>query len=411
MKRLIQFLPLKNKENPSARLVMFSIMLLFLVVILFVVNTVFLFTPRNPTIDNISNFGVWFLILFFFFYCNQESRLMWSTNILLTITMLVVFVTMIDTGGLYSVDKIYCLILICGAFLFSGKKSGLIYASLAILGLSVFYIGEKNNIWSHKNDLQITEATYVYLSYISAVIVASIILYALINLIEILEENNRVLTASNIEMLEKQLEQKQHEVKNLKTDIARDFHDAMGNKLASISSISQMLYLKNQVTVEDFKTEITRINALSKEVYDGTKDFIWAINIQKNNLFEIYLYVKDFGEKLFQSSGIDFLSEPISDDFEQFEISLSCCSQIILIFKETMTNALVHSKAQTVHFSLYKNLEQVYLEFYDEGIGFIEDELLRVNGLHNMKSRAKEAGLDLRVISGKNKGTKVLIIF
>jgi signal transduction histidine kinase len=416
-KQLIYYLPIKNKESKNARLLIFSMMLLFLLIILLVINVVFLFLPNISTFENISNFAVWFMILYFFFYCNQESRLTLSANILLSLTMLVVFIVMFDTGGLYSVNKIYCLILICSSFLFTGKKSGIIYTSVTIVGLSFFYWGEINGVFDHGKNLKITESNYVYFSYLSCTIVASIILYALIYLIDLLETNNRLLTEMNILKLEEninnlefELDKRMQEIAKLRTNIARDFHDVMGNKLAAISSISQMLSLENNFSEAQIQTEMARINSLSNEVFSGTKDFVWSLNIEKNNLFEVYIYIKDFGEKLFNSSNIDFISYPIDDALEQKIISLAVCSQLILIMKEVMTNALVHSKAQTVTLSLFESNHTSILEFEDNGVGFDPHTLSRINGLKNIQSRALDSGLKLQLTSQKNLGTKVSIL-
>jgi signal transduction histidine kinase len=196
----------------------------------------------------------------------------------------------------------------------------------------------------------------------------------------------------------------------LRKNIARDFHDVMGNKLAAISSISQMLSLENNFSEAQIQTEMARINSLSNEVFSGTKDFVWSLNIEKNNLFEVYIYIKDFGEKLFSSSNIDFISYPIDDAFEQKIISIAACSQLILIMKEVMTNALVHSKAQTVSLSLFDSNYTSVLAFEDNGVGFAPQTLTRINGLKNIQTRALESGLKLQLTSQKNLGTKVSII-
>lgn len=215
----------------------------------------------------------------------------------------------------------------------------------------------------------------------------------------------------NITTLEFELDKRMQEITKLRKNIARDFHDVMGNKLAAISSISQMLSLENNFSEEQIQAEIARINSLSNEVFNGTKDFVWSLNIEKNNLFEVYIYIKDFGEKLFGSSNIDFISCPIDEEYEQKIISIAICSQLILIMKEVMTNALVHSKTQTVSLSLFDSNQNSVLQFEDNGVGFDLHKLTRINGLKNIQSRALESGLELQLTSQKNLGTKVAIIF
>lgn len=162
----------------------------------------------------------------------------------------------------------------------------------------------------------------------------------------------------------------------------------MGNKLASIASISQNLALNPDQEFENVKTGLTKINNLSKEVYSGTKDFIWVLNMPQNNAFEIYMFLQDFGEKLFDNSGTDFESSLIDLSMQSYEISFSKCSHIILIVKEIMTNAFVHSKGTKVSLNLLKDKDSVSLEISDNGIGFDMQNINRMNGLNNIRQRA-----------------------
>ncbi|MCI9843931.1 sensor histidine kinase [Flavobacterium pectinovorum] len=328
-----------------------------------------------------------------------------STNDIINTSVAVWF-----TGGPYSFDIYWYFTLILGLIVLVETRMGMIVAFAAFVNLSAVFYAEIKHLVPFKQDFDAIDFNTKMTNLLFVFIILIIIIF-FVTKKDLFEEEFIQEKEENINTLEYELDKRMQEIAKLRINIARDFHDVMGNKLASISSISQMLSIGNSFSEEQIKAEITRISNLSNEVYSETKDFIWSLNIEKNNLFEVYIYIKDFGEKLFNSSGIDFISHPINEEYEQKTISMAVCSQLILIMKEVMTNALVHSNAQTVCLSLFYNNKDIVLEFEDNGIGFDPNTLTRVNGLKNIKSRATESGLELQFTSQKNQGTKISILF
>lgn len=313
------------------------------------------------------------------------------------------------TGGPYSLDIYWYFTLILGLIVLVETRMGMIVAFVAFINLSAIFYAEIHHLMPFKQDFEAIDLNTKILDVFFVFVILIIIIF-FVTKKDLYEEEFIQEKEENITTLEFELDKRMQEITKLRKNIARDFHDVMGNKLAAISSISQMLSLENNFSKEQIQAEMTRINSLSNEVFSGTKDFVWSLNIEKNNLFEVYIYIKDFGEKLFSTSGIDFISYPIDEKYEQKTISIAVCSQLILILKEVMTNALVHSKAQTVSLSLFNSSQDIILEFEDNGIGFDLNTLTRINGLKNIQTRASESGLELQLTSQINLGTKVSII-
>lgn len=313
------------------------------------------------------------------------------------------------TGGPYSLDVYWYFTLILGLIVLVETRMGMIVAFVAFFNLAAIFYAEIHHLMPFKQDFEAIDLNTKMLDVFFVFVILIIIIF-FVTKKDLYEEEFIQEKDENINTLEFELEKRMEEITKLRKSIARDFHDVMGNKLAAISSISQMLSLENNFSEAQIQAEMARINSLSNEVFSGTKDFVWSLNIEKNNLFEVYIYIKDFGEKLFSSSNIDFISYPIDDAFEQKIISIAVCSQLILIMKEVMTNALVHSKAQTVTLSLFESNHTSVLEFEDNGVGFDPQTLTRINGLKNIQTRAFDSGLKLELTSQKKLGTKVSII-
>jgi two-component system sensor histidine kinase UhpB len=74
------------------------------------------------------------------------------------------------------------------------------------------------------------------------------------------------------------------------------------------------------------------------------------------------------------------------------------------IYKEALTNVMKHLKAKTVYVDLTVAREGLFLSVYDDGVG-IGSGKSAGRGIANMKTRAKEIGGKVKIISGK--GTTV----
>lgn len=314
------------------------------------------------------------------------------------------------TGGPYSFDIFWYFTLILGLIVLVETKIGLIVAIVAFFNIAAVFYASYHNWFDFKQQAQAISFEG-NLSNLLSVFIILIIISFFATKKDLYEEEIIVEKDLNINNLESELELRLLEINKLRADIARDFHDVMGNKLASIANISQMLTIKSY-TNENFKEELIRINALSKELYSGTKDFIWTMDINNNSLYNVYFYLKDFADSLFEFSNMNFLSNPLSNEIPDKHVSQLWSSQIILITKEILTNSLIHSKATEVEFTLHFNKNNILqLSIIDNGVGFDFNTLKRLNGIKNVIKRADSIGCTVNIESEINKGSCVKVLF
>lgn len=194
----------------------------------------------------------------------------------------------------------------------------------------------------------------------------------------------------------------------LKKQMSMDFHDEMGNRLANMltqASLMKITYPEGKLhSIFDF------FEKHAHAIYHGTKDFIWSIDFESNNLKEVIAYLRDFGADYFEKNGIRFhvQNEIIS---ESFNVTLpeGYNRNIILIIKEVMTNTLKHANAHNLYFSAVNQNSEYHIELTDDGIGFSEGA--RGNGLKNMRSRAARINGQIKITSIVGKGTQVMLSF
>jgi signal transduction histidine kinase/ligand-binding sensor domain-containing protein len=215
---------------------------------------------------------------------------------------------------------------------------------------------------------------------------------------------------------------RQQEQESLRKEIARDFHDEMGNQLTRIINYVSLLKLsangngtstngngKNGHHHTNNLGELfNKVEASAKHLYTGTRDFIWAIDPVNDELSQLFIHLRDFGVKLFEEKNINFRAN--NHVGEAVKLPYGFSREANLIFKEAMTNAFKHSGAKNVTLSISKSPEGFVLQLTDDGVGFSYPSIT-MNGLKNIRGRAEKINADLSLEGAPNDGTKVILKF
>ncbi len=197
------------------------------------------------------------------------------------------------------------------------------------------------------------------------------------------------------------------EAEKVRRKTALDFHDELGHRLTRISVLTEIVKQKIGDIYTDATPLLDKISENSKMLYDGTKDFIWAIDPKRDSLYELLIRLKDFGDEIFSDSNIEFQVKGLEEEFDDVQLTMDWKRHLAMIFKEAMNNALKHSNSRQVFLEI--SFDWVYLDITltDDGNGFDQTEILQGNGLQNMKSRARRLFGSLEVESNPGIGTKI----
>ncbi len=199
---------------------------------------------------------------------------------------------------------------------------------------------------------------------------------------------------------------RQQEQEHLRKEIARDFHDEMGNQLTRIINYISLMKLSQNGHASEF---YNKVESAAKYLYTGTRDFIWSIDPVNDELTKLFFHIRDFGEKLFEEKGIHFRA--YNELKEKIQLPYGFSREANLIMKEAMTNAFNHSQAKNVSFTLKRNHAGFEMELKDDGVGFSPEELDQTNGLVNMRTRTGRIKSEINIISQANGGTEVHLVF
>jgi signal transduction histidine kinase len=206
---------------------------------------------------------------------------------------------------------------------------------------------------------------------------------------------------------------KSEEADKIRKVVAKDFHDEMGNHLAGISILVQLL--KRKVTLQSLEIEeiVEKIDKSSRTLFNGTKNFIWSIEPKNDKLYEMFLYIKDFGEDLFDNTEISFYMDITHLRNNCLKLPPGWSRHIVLIIKEALTNCMKHAECKNVWVFVKMEGYSIKLTIRDDGHGFCMESLKLKNsgiGLENMKFRAGKLDFSLEIKKGEKAGTEIILL-
>ncbi len=201
---------------------------------------------------------------------------------------------------------------------------------------------------------------------------------------------------------------KREENLKIRQQTAEDFHDELGNKLTRITVLSEILDTKMDQGQVDQKKLLEQIKQNASSLYNGTKDILWALDPQSDNLYEILNHIKDFGNELFLDTPVEFEFNGIDESLNEIKLPMEYSRNIPMIFKELLNNILKHAHATHVGLTLDAiTVDDIQLTLCDNGCGFVQNELHKGQGINNMMMRTKRIGGDINISSEKGAGTVV----
>ena len=207
--------------------------------------------------------------------------------------------------------------------------------------------------------------------------------------------------------LKKEIDQHK-EMLTVRNNIARDLHDEIGSTLTSIKILSEVS--KNNLGKDPGKASVmlSKITEQSTQMQQGMSDIIWAIKPDNDKMENMLARMREYAAYALESKDID-VSFVVDNDVLEKNLDMQQRRDVFLIFKEAVNNAAKYSGAAAMKIKLQKAFNNIEMEITDNGKGFERVENSLMNGLKNMHARAAAMNAKLEIISGKNKGTSVIV--
>jgi signal transduction histidine kinase len=181
--------------------------------------------------------------------------------------------------------------------------------------------------------------------------------------------------------------------------ISADIHDELGSGMTAIRLMSEIARNKMK---ENTPVELDRISQSADEVLNKMNAIIWSMNSGNDTLDNLVSYIRAYALEYFENTPIEcHVKTP--DKIGDMELTGDKRRNIFLCIKETLNNALKHSKASTINIDFNINSELV-ISISDNGIGIDLKNIRQFgNGLNNIARRMQSIGGEYKIES--NNGT------
>lgn len=190
--------------------------------------------------------------------------------------------------------------------------------------------------------------------------------------------------------------------KSLQQQLAFDFHDEMGNRIARLVSVTNLILIDKS----NIDEKLRLLNVISRELFKDARTFVWSLNPENTTILGLYTQLKEIGEEIL-SRNFKFV---ISKEVHQVDLEIDSYQlrQLLLLYKEILTNCLKHSKASKVNVHFFQNAEIVMVMIHDDGIGFTFGKLRKKSsGLKSLRTRADK--INFKIYFSNYQGAKVIM--
>lgn len=185
--------------------------------------------------------------------------------------------------------------------------------------------------------------------------------------------------------------------------LARELHDSVSQQLFAASMLMS--------AITEVKEDNEGAEAKQLKLVEG---MIHQSQIEMRALL-LHLRPAALKGKTLQEGIADLLGElaqkvtiEIHWKAEDFAMDKGVEDHLFRILQESVSNTLRHAKANSLEVLLIKRDGLIILRVADDGIGFDEeDRKAGAYGLQNMHERALEIGGTMKIVSVKNKGTRL----
>ncbi|MGJ7032690.1 ligand-binding sensor domain-containing protein [Niabella hirudinis] len=204
---------------------------------------------------------------------------------------------------------------------------------------------------------------------------------------------------------------KEQEQQKIREQTAEDFHDELGNKLTRISLLADLLQQKTDPADEEKNKLIGQIRSNALGLYTGTKEIIWSLTKESDLLKDVLQTIKQTGIELFSDTDMVFEFAGLSAVDPGVRIPPGYNRNIVMIFKELLSNSMRHSGATSVIMECKQEKPgTIGIYFTDNGIGFDKSRATG-NGLNNIRRRAQKINGHFTINTAPHQGTRACLIF
>jgi signal transduction histidine kinase len=204
---------------------------------------------------------------------------------------------------------------------------------------------------------------------------------------------------------------RREEEQRVRGEVKNDVHDTFAGIVSKISGLAKDMVYDIESGTEGAQQKLNKIVEYAESLIQGYAAIQWEYDSKKDTLFDLVAQLKQYGDTLYDKSNIKFYLAGDVVQTESIKLPNEWRKELLLLFYEAMNNIAKHAaNASCVILSTSCKDGTIEMCLMDDGDGFDQEHCTRKNGLDHMRDRAARLNGELRVESGKEKGTKICFI-
>lgn len=374
------------RDQPRARVFLYALSGSATVATVYSVGALF-WGPGDP-VGNASNLAAMaFLLLTTWHFCRTGD---YARSLLLVHVPVILIVVWNATrhGGVAAPDLGWVMLLNVTGVLFGGTALGL-WELLFVESLFLALFLAQSAGWVTPDNLPPRPGPVYHWFVLTLVSSLTVALVAHFN--RTMERTRRDLDAMRrrrIAELDELVARRTAELAGVRAEIARDFHDEVGNTLSGIALMAEQVRLDHPDLPERSRNLLERVAHQSHQVHRQARDFVWAIDPRSDTLGEVLLQALQQAEGLVSSAGLELrVDDDLPDDWFRIDLGPGKGRHLLLALKEAVGNAARHGTGERVHLGFSREGDRARIRVSNPGEPF--DPLVRSgHGLENIRRRA-----------------------
>jgi ligand-binding sensor domain-containing protein/two-component sensor histidine kinase len=191
-------------------------------------------------------------------------------------------------------------------------------------------------------------------------------------------------------------------VERVRARLAADLHDDLGSGLAEIAILTEV------ARTQQHPNQLESVAQRARELRGAMSDIVWSVDPARDNLEDLIRRFRQTAAAMLGDDRLEFLVSS-TGGADGVELTPECRRDLLLMFKEIVTNVARHAHAARVTVKVVHTPGRLELEVRDDGRGFRPEEARSGNGLRSIARRAGALRARLEIDSAPGYGATVRV--
>lgn len=222
---------------------------------------------------------------------------------------------------------------------------------------------------------------------------------------QIREDNNRY----QVQLVEAMNQYSQNLINNIEGErqrLASEIHDGLGQHLLVIRN-KILMTLKKKISLSKHEETLEYLLDITTDALEDTRAMSHNLRPPILNTMGLTVAIQSLVENMRESSSMKINLKMIEsiDGLVQKELEIN----IYRILQESFNNAFKHAYATKIEIKIQKNIQELLINFEDNGKGFNQNTAKYGQGIVGIKERVSLMKGAILIDSEEKKGTKIMI--